>query len=224
MIRPNVNLQKDSVAFDFYSCPKKWTPPLMPGNPVVMYQQGCADTCVVLCSAASAFAYFGENQLARILYDLSQTQHKGQKNSYQILLQAVAKSPFEYIPIRRLSENGVTYQSENAEMVFSIPRVATLRSADGGIGHAVAFCQNWIFDSNLDHALAFSESHLNWCCRGEGETGGERRGRGEPRWCRGTGCSLSRTKQTKQNLISRALPSLLFSLPHCACTLRGDGG
>jgi hypothetical protein len=46
-----------------------------------------------------------------------------------------------------------------------------LQSSDGKTDHAVAVTENWIFDSNLNHALPLTKESLDLCCSdGENES------------------------------------------------------
>eukprot|EP00957_Ditylum_brightwellii_P165632 12608788-Ditylum_brightwellii.AAC.1 len=44
-----------------------------------------------------------------------------------------------------------------------LPKVGIIESSDGGINHAIGICQNWIFDSNLPHAMELTKFNLDWC-------------------------------------------------------------
>jgi hypothetical protein len=43
------------------------------------------------------------------------------------------------------------------------PKVGIIESSNGCISHAVGICNNWIFDTNLQHALKVTKSNLDWC-------------------------------------------------------------
>ena len=47
---------------------------------------------------------------------------------------------------------------------------AQIEGTDHGVQHAVAFCNNWIFDSTLVHALPYNNKSLDWCCQNEDDT------------------------------------------------------
>ncbi len=39
-----------------------------------------------------------------------------------------------------------------------------MKSSDNSASHAVAIVENYIFDSNLTHAIYLNRENLNWCC------------------------------------------------------------
>ena len=44
------------------------------------------------------------------------------------------------------------------------PTLCVLKSSDNSASHAVTVVENYIFDSNLSHALELNKKNLDWCC------------------------------------------------------------
>jgi hypothetical protein len=44
------------------------------------------------------------------------------------------------------------------------PTLCVLKSSDNSASHAITIVENYIFDSNVSHALELNKQNLDWCC------------------------------------------------------------
>ena len=138
-----------------------WVPPLPTGNPVVLYQQDYLGTCV-FSSAASAFAYFGDTRAAQYLSYMAEDSLSF-ANPFQLLCDTLRRKPFSY-DCQRTKKRKHLESAQHSDVWHCYVRVVQICAEDGGIEHAVAICNGWIFDSNLKHSLPWNRESLDWCC------------------------------------------------------------
>ena len=150
----------------------KWTPPTIEHNPVIAFPQGRASTCLY-ASIASAFAYFGDLTTATIIYNLRLTSNLQSRtselrdNTYIKLHNTLHKTETRY-QMTKCSKfyNASKKQDPNAKYYV---HAGQLLGTDNGIHHFVAYCNKWVFDSTLVHAVPNCKESLDWCCSGYGE-------------------------------------------------------
>ena len=142
------------------------------GNPAVMYQQGEHNTCL-FDAASSVFAYFGDMSAANKIACLKDQKLSANKTCITVINETLIKGKDGYSIIKLdcdWSMDNVTftpskwYMTSNEKCLQSsfafarkyadlIPKVGIIKSSDGCVGHAIGIFLNYIFDSNLSHAL-----------------------------------------------------------------------
>jgi hypothetical protein len=128
----------------------------------VKYQQGKSDTCL-RDSLASAIHAFGFVEQAK---ELSETlQLTGCNLELVGEVTAAVRRLFakDNLELVKVVDNACRVHRIGTEDM-SWPIVLVLMTSDGGYGsHAITVWKGWIFDSNLEYALQWSQQSLDWC-------------------------------------------------------------
>jgi hypothetical protein len=146
-------------------------PPRIAKCPIVLYPQKNEGTCGI-SALSSAFAFTFEEEMAVEIFKykemylkvLSNPVKKTKKSSAMIfLMQIMEKKPFsKSFECKRLNNVQLNELKNKNEYFYSVI-LCFLRSTKMSRDHIIAFSQGWIFDSNLDYAIDFSDDNLNWC-------------------------------------------------------------
>jgi len=160
---------------------QRWTPPLQPGNPVIVYQQYDSPTCLFK-SVSNVLLYSGDRHAAEMidyLYSSGSVTH----DFFNAINQKLRAKPHHYdiYAITGLFEgstlrfklNMKTDSKKNQQKqqrlktieanLDGYPKVGSILASDGTSGHAIGVINGWIFDSNLPHAIATTKANLDWC-------------------------------------------------------------
>ena len=131
-----------------------------------MYQQGRENTCVY-SSLASAFAYFGDHKLAATIHKerfiKAGKQAATSAEIFNLLNRIVNHASTRYEMIKTSTYYKGKNVSDDAKYFVHAGQVM---GTDYGTQHFVSYCNGWIFDSTLVHAIPKTDESLDWCCGG----------------------------------------------------------
>jgi hypothetical protein len=147
---------------------------VVPGAPAVVFQQGTIDLCA-LASMASVLSFIGRKSHAKLLYSTFQDDINAQGADTRIvnsvrdhIMNSLDKKLWE---IRKLdNDTNMLMPSCREEWKWESARpnscfmMWVLRGTDKSNSHCVGVVGQWIFDSNLEHALPLTKAALDWCC------------------------------------------------------------
>jgi hypothetical protein len=134
----------------------------------IKYQQGNSNTCFrdSLASAIHAFGFFANASDLSAMGQLSGCNLQLVQEVSAAVRKIFAK---DNLVLVKVFDKTCTISSLQAQDM-SWPMVLFLMASDGCYGtHAIAVWKGWIFDSNLPHALRWSQQSLDWCS-GAGST------------------------------------------------------
>ena len=134
--------------------------------PEIRYKQGNQDTCV-FSSCASAMFYANELEVAQKLHEFRVPLRQDYNNRtysevgrLMCIIKKIFSRKFQW---RRLKENyPILTGGRDGGLDRNSICTILVESDDGSCNHAVTIFNNWIFDSNEDHAIPFCAAGLNF--------------------------------------------------------------
>jgi len=131
--------------------------------PVVQYQQGNASTCV-FSSAASAICAFGDERAATNLGAFTNESLK-HPNRMDYLNRIVREELTGWRVTRALTGDAAA-AFDCLEDRPPFPTCIQIHGSDGCTTHCISTLGDWIFDSNMTHALPLCQASLDLCTNG----------------------------------------------------------
>ena len=79
---------------------------------------------------------------------------------------------YHMLPLKTKNKNNMQYVNKNDDDIVMLkyyqryPVLCNLLAKDGSTNHCVTIVDNFIFDSNRQHAMTLNKQNLDWCCNG----------------------------------------------------------
>ena len=140
---------------------------LRTGPPVIKHQQGNNPTCV-FSSAASAIHAFGDELAAESLASQAKESIKQSVNRVHFLQQTVLKE-LKGWDVPKVLKGDAAAAFDCLATRSPYPTCILIHGTDGSTDHCITTLGDWIFDSNMPHALPLCQASLNQCVDLDGE-------------------------------------------------------
>ena len=127
----------------------------------VKYQQGTASTGV-FSSAASAIYAFGDERAAESVAARAKESIKRSVNRIDFLQQTVSGEVKGW-QTEKLIRGDAAAAFDCLATRSPYPTCILMHGSDGSTDHCIATMGNWIFDSNMSHALPLCQASLDQC-------------------------------------------------------------
>jgi hypothetical protein len=141
-------------------------------NPVIKYPQGTENTCV-FSAMTSVMHYLGFAEDAekldvcrKLFYD-SPSHLEKLEGVMKHVVYCVQTNCKRFISNRMQKVLNLNFDVVNHQFLRNEIAIITLWAENGDRSHTVAICNNFIFDSNANHALDFNRASLDECSAGK---------------------------------------------------------
>jgi hypothetical protein len=133
--------------------------------PKSRYNQDSLPLCLP-AALASALSFLGLNDSSQYVWDHRAELSRGSLHVARewLRLHLLRHLGIRQWQIRSLGRSGIERVLSQQESSRSSIFLVGLARSDGQENHAVAICNNWLFDGNFETALPLSQEALNHCC------------------------------------------------------------